>query len=64
MVACQGGDLDTMRWLLAAGVGVDAQDQFQRTAFHYAVHSSRGFQLVRELILVHNVDMFALDDRK
>jgi ankyrin repeat protein len=63
MLACQeepDPNLEIVRLLLAAGVPVDARDRTRRTALHYAAHSS-SIDLVRELIIEHNADMFAVD---
>jgi ankyrin repeat protein len=61
MYACQNGNLDILRLLLAAGVDAEARDVFQKTVLHYAA-SSRNVEAVRELILQHNANMFAVDN--
>ena len=61
MLACQGSaDLRLVRRLLAAGVSVEARNDAQRTALHYA--AKRGsIEIVRELIVKHNANMVARD---
>ena len=62
MMACtkREVDLETVRQLLAAGVAVNAHCERRRTALHRAAfHCSRD--VLRELIVEHNANMFALD---
>ena len=61
IIACSGYlDLEIMRRLLAAGVPVDARDCMQRTALHYSAGRAR-IDAVRELIVEHNANIFAVD---
>ena len=61
MCACQsGGNLDILRLVLAACVDVDARDEDQETALHYAARYHR-VDVVRELILERNASMFIMD---
>ena len=56
-----GANLLTVRRLLAAGVAVESRDRRLRTALHFA--TIRGnTALLRELIVEHNSNMFALDE--
>ena len=61
MVACQRmADLEIVRRLLAAGVPVEALCEYKQTALHHAAGSSR-IDVVRELIVEHNANVFAVD---
>ena len=61
LLACRAGvDLAMVRRLLAVGVPVDARDETQCTALHYAAGSSR-IEFLRELIVEHNANMFAVE---
>ena len=63
--ACRTGDVGIARRMLAAGIGVEERDTDQRTALHDVAWSD-SFQrakLMRELILQHNANMFAVDNR-
>ena len=61
MVACFRGNIDIVRLLLAAGVDVDARDSKQETALHISAEYGR-VQCLRELILQHNANLFAVDN--
>ena len=51
-----------MRLLLAAGVDLlNARDNWQQTALHYAAENG-SIEVVRELIEEHNADMLAVDN--
>ena len=72
MAACDYGQLEIMRLLLAAGAGVHALDRDRKNALHCAASSQSSFTMgttaesaavVRELILQHNADMFAVDKK-
>ena len=58
---CTLGNLEAMRLLLAAGVDVDARDRMGRTALHLAMFYGNT-DIVRELILQYNANMFVTDD--
>ena len=60
MFTCSEGDLAMVRLLLAAGVDVKARDESQKTALHDAA-TSLSRDMVRELILQHNANIFAVD---
>ena len=53
-------DLRLVRRLLAAGVSVEARDRWHRTALFHA-ESNGNVEAMRELIVEHNANMFALD---
>ena len=55
------GNLDILRRILAAGVDVEAHNQYQQTALHFAAGSGK-IDVVRELILEHNANLFAADE--
>ena len=57
---CGPPDLDIVRRLLAAGIEVDARDKDQHTPLHRAAEYS-VLEVVRELVVEHNANMFALD---
>ena len=61
LYACQSAaGMDILRRLLTAGVNVEARDEVQGTALHcVAIHG--GIEVMRELIVEHNADMFAVD---
>ena len=61
MLACDNGaDLEILRRLLATGVPVEAGDKHQQTVLHHAaLHGS--IELLRELTVEHNANMFAVD---
>ena len=61
MLACQQNNVEIMRLLLAAQADPHARDYFQQTALHHAVVGRSGELALRELIQVHNADMFAVD---
>jgi ankyrin repeat protein len=61
LACCQRADLRLVRRLLAAGVAVDARGEYQRTALHHAAMSC-NIAVVRELIIEHNANIFAIDD--
>jgi ankyrin repeat-rich membrane spanning protein len=62
MKACQSfaADPEIVRMLIAAGVNVEARNLFQRTALHLAAEYGR-IEAMRELILQHNANLFAVD---
>jgi ankyrin repeat protein len=62
MIACAWQEnLEIVRMLIAAGANVKARDKWQRTALHHAAR--RGtLAFIRELILKHNANMFAVDE--
>ena len=60
-MACRArADLRLVQRLLAAGVDVNARTGILRTALHYAVFYC-DIEVVRELIVLHNANMFAVD---
>ena len=64
MLACQGlSDLRLVRRLLAAGVSVEALNDSQRTALHYAALMG-GIEAMRALVVEHDADILAADDGK
>ena len=61
LLACQArAYLDIVRRFLAAGVPLEARDEYQQTALHHAAMYGR-IEVVRELIVEHNTNMFAVD---
>ena len=60
IVACHEYSLDMVRVLLNAGADVEARTPSQQTALHHAVLCHR-VEIVRELILQYNANMFAVD---
>ena len=57
----QQGNPDIVRQLLAAGLDLEARSAGNhKTALHYAVNSGR-VETVRDLIVQHNANMFAVD---
>ena len=50
-----------VRWLLAAGVDVEARNTLQRTALHCAAENYRT-DIERELIVEHNANIFAVNE--
>ena len=60
MHACYCRDLAIVRRLLAAGNKVEARDKLQRTALHHAAIGG-NLETMRELIVEHNANMFAVD---
>ena len=61
MLACTRGNLDMVRLMLAAGVDVKARThRRQESALHFAALEGHE-EVVRELVLVHNANMFAVD---
>jgi ankyrin repeat protein len=60
MSACQNGNPDIVRRLLATGVPVEARDNLHCTALHYAAESGR-LSVMRLLIVDHNANIFAAD---
>ena len=61
MCACHNhANLPNVQLLLAYGVDVEARNRYRKTALHVA--AERGYlEIVRELILQHNANMFAMD---
>ena len=54
--------LAIVRRLLPAGVDVEAQTESQKTSLHCCAFRSRGTGAMRELILEHNANLFAVDE--
>ena len=59
--ACTRSELDIVRLLRAAGVDVETRDENQQTALHHTAIWNCTESL-RELIVEHNANMFAVDE--
>ena len=64
MLACRDGGLAIVRLLLNAGVDVEARTIDQQTALHFATFAIHPcLEVARELVLRHNANMFAVDQK-